>query len=243
MLIPKGAIARAAGPEPGGPQPPVRTDDLGSAVLIVGAISVSVTTIALALRLWARAQSNKWSFWWDDWILIVTTLFSHGFLALNMAWTRLGLGKHVENIDMASLLPTIYMSKASILMYAICIYLIKVSALLLYARVFNRSKKFRLVLRWLGGAVTAWFLCTALVPWFNCNPIRKTIDPFVPGVCFDRMDWFLASAFINAAIDLTILIMPLQQVWKLQMTTRRKIQVTLVFILGYWYAVASWSVS
>ncbi|KAK8079485.1 hypothetical protein PG997_007303 [Apiospora hydei] len=235
MFIPKGAFARAAASEPGGSlQPPIRTDDLGSAVIIVGAISVSITTIALALRLWARAQSNKWSFWWDDWILMVTTLFSHGFLALNMAWTRLGLGKHVENIDMASLLPTIYMSKASILMYAICIYLIKVSALLLYARVFNRSKRFRLVLRWLGGAVTAWFLCTALVPWFNCNPIRKTIDPFVPGVCFDRMDWFLASAFINAAIDLTILIMPLQQVWKLQMTTRRKIQVTLVFLLGYW---------
>ncbi|KAK8036949.1 hypothetical protein PG991_001263 [Apiospora marii] len=234
MLIPKGVFARAEGSGAAGSQPPPRTDDLGSAVLIVGAIAVFITSVALALRLWTRAQSSKWSFWWDDWMLLTTTVFSHGLLALSMAWTRLGLGKHIENIDMTTMLPTIYMSKAVTLVYAICIFLIKASALLFYARIFNRSKRFRTILWGFGAAVAGWFLCTALVPWFNCRPTRKTIDPFIPGVCFDRMNWFLSSCVINTTLDLAILIMPVPQIWKLQMTTRRKVQVTLVFLLGYW---------
>lgn len=228
-------IARATGTGSGSAIP-VRQGDLGPAVLIVGAISLGLTTIALVLRLWSRARSSsKMDFWWDDWVLVTTTIVSHAFLGLNMAWTRLGLGKHIEAISMTSLLPTIYISKASILIYAVSIWLIKISALLMYARIFRRSRMFRITLWCFGTWVSLWFVCTAIVPWFNCTPVRKTIDPFLPGECFDRMGWFLASAFINSITDLAILILPFPMLWGLQMTLRRKIQVTFVFLLGYWY--------
>ncbi|KAK9792204.1 putative Integral membrane protein [Seiridium cardinale] len=198
----------------------VRPGDLSASVIIVGAISLAFTTTAVVLRLWSRARSTrKLDLWWDDWALVATVIFLHAFICLDMAWTSLGLGKHIEAISTTSLLPTIYMSKASILLYTICIWLIKLSSLLMYARIFGRSPTFRTILWCSGACVTSWFICTAIVPWFNCTPVRKTLDPFLPGQCFDRMAWFLTSSIINATIDLFILLLPIPMLWRLHMTT------------------------
>ncbi|RYP89865.1 hypothetical protein DL770_004017 [Monosporascus sp. CRB-9-2] len=216
-----------------------REGDRGPAVVAVGAASLAISSIAVALRFWSRTQSATTSFWWDDYVLLVTTIFSHAFLSLNVAWTNIGLGKHIEAIPPGSLMPTVYISKASIELYSVCIWLVKVSALLLFARIFSVSRRFRVSLWGFGAYVTAWFLCTAIVPWFNCSPVRKTLDPFIPGICFDRMRWFLGSAFINAFTDLLILLLPMPLVWRLNMTLLRKISVTFVFLLGYCSAFLS----
>ncbi|RYP52642.1 hypothetical protein DL769_010633 [Monosporascus sp. CRB-8-3] len=216
-----------------------REGDRGPAVVAVGAVSLAISSIAIALRFWSRTQSATISFWWDDYVLLVTTIVSHAFLSLNIAWTNIGLGKHIEAIPPGSLMPTIYISKAAILLYAVCIWLIKVSALLFFARIFSMSRRFRVSLWGFGACVTAWFICTAIVPWFNCSPVSKTLDPFIPGVCFNRMRWFLGSAFINAFADLLILLLPMPLIWRLHMTLHRKISVTFVFILGYCSAFLS----
>lgn len=216
----------------------VRTDDRASEVIAVAIVGITVSTIAVVLRFWSRAFTAKLSFWWDDWLLLATALFSHAFQSLGIAWTRFGLGKHIESVSFADILPGTYMSHASITLYAVCIWLIKLSALLFFARIFNRAVAFRRSLWALGACVTAWAVCTIIVPWFNCAPVRKTLDPFGPGVCFDRMSWYLASAFINAFLDLTILLLPMPMIWRLQMSRQKKISVTLVFVLGYWSVVA-----
>ncbi len=212
-----------------------REGDRGPAVVVVAAVSLVISSIAILLRFWSRSQTPSMSFWWDDYVLLVTTIVSHGFLSLNIAWTNIGLGKHIEAISPSTLMPTIYISKAAMLLYGICIWLIKVSALLLFARIFRLSRAFKISLWSFGAYVTAWFICTAIVPWFNCSPVPKTLDPLIPGVCEDRTPWFLASAFINAFTDLLILLLPMPLIWCLQMTLSRKISVTFVFILGYWY--------
>jgi hypothetical protein len=213
---------------------PPREGDLGPAVIGVAAMSIGISTLAVVLRFWSRAGATSLTFWWDDWMILITTIVSHATLSLNIAWTKIGLGKHIEAVPMTAILPSIYFSKAAITLYAVCIWLIKVSAILLFARIFRQSTRFRKVLWFFGAAVTGWFICTAVIPWFNCNPIRKTLDPMVPGVCFERMDWYYASAFLNAAFDLAILLLPMPLIWKLQMTLRKKISITIVFILGYW---------
>lgn len=157
----------------------IRTGNRGPGIIAVAVVGITVSTIAVVLRFWARAVTAKLSFWWDIW-------------------------------------------------------LIKLSALCLFARIFRQSPTFRRVLWGFGFAVTGWFVCTAVIPWFNCTPVRKTIEPFIPGTCFDRMGWFLASAFINAFWDFSILVLPMPVIWSLQMTLRKKISVTFVFVLGYW---------
>lgn len=212
----------------------IRTGDRGPGIIAVAVVGITVSTIAVVLRFWARAVTAKLTFWWDDWLILATVIFSHTFLALGIAWIKFGLGKHIEAISMDNVLPGNYMAHAATLVYAICIWLIKLSALCLFARIFGKSPTFRKVLWGFGFAVTGWFVCTAIIPWFNCTPVRKTIEPFIEGHCFDRMGWFLASAFINAFWDFAILVLPMPVIWRLQMSLRKKISVTFVFVLGYW---------
>ncbi|KAK7709429.1 hypothetical protein SLS64_006342 [Diaporthe eres] len=219
----------------------IRTGDRGPGIIAVAVVGITVSTIAVVLRFWARAVTAKLSFWWDDWLILATLVFSHTFLALGIAWIRFGLGKHIEAISMDNVLPGNYMAHAATLVYAVDIWLIKLSALCLFARIFRQSPTFRRVLWGFGFAVTGWFVCTAIIPWFNCTPVRKTIEPFIPGTCFDRMGWFLASAFINAFWDFAILVLPMPVIWRLQMTLRKKISVTFVFVLGYCSAFLSFA--
>lgn len=215
--------------------PAVRTDDRVHDIIAVTTFGITVSTIAVILRVWSRVTSGKLSLWWDDWLIILTTVFSHAFQALGLAWIKFGLGKHIEAVPFSSILPGNYMAHAATALYAVCIYMIKISALAFYARIFKQSPTFRKVLWLVGCLATAWFICTFTVPWFNCTPVRKTLDPFGPGVCFDRMRWYLGSAFINPAFDLLTLLLPMPVIWRLQMTRRKKISVTIVFVLGYWY--------
>ncbi|KAH8672908.1 hypothetical protein BGZ60DRAFT_430204 [Tricladium varicosporioides] len=218
----------------------------GPEVIAAGVVGIVVPTIAVVLRFISRSQAGgglsiTLRFWWDDWAILTTLIFSNSFLGLNIAWTNHGLGKHFVAIPSSSAVTNNNISHASIFIYAICIWLIKVSTLLLYARIFKYSRSFALTLWVVGGVVTGWFICTAIIPWFNCYPVSKTLNLFEPGVCFNRMPWFYASAFINAIIDLLILVLPLPAISQLQMTVRRKISLVFVFILGYSSAFLSFA--
>lgn len=212
----------------------IRNGDRGPGIVAVAVVGMTVSTIAVVLRFWSRATTAKLRFWWDDWLILATIIFSHAFLSLGIAWIKFGLGKHIESISRDNILPGNYMSHASTMVYITVIWLIKLSALCLFARIFRQAPIFRKVLWGFGFAVTGWFVCTAIVPWFNCTPVRKTINPFMPGACSERMGWYLSSAFINAFLDLSILALPMPVIWRLQMTLRKKLSVTFVFVLGYW---------
>ncbi len=215
--------------------------DRGPGIVAIAVVGIVVPTIAVVLRFISRAQAARHTIgiWWDDWAVLVTLIISHGFLALNIVWTNYGLGKHYVAVPISAAVPSNNISHASIELYAVTMWMIKVSTLLLYARIFWYSRTSTWTLWGVGTLVTAWFLCTALVPWFNCTPVSKTIDLFAPGVCYNRMSWFYSSAFINAVIDFVILVLPLTAVLRLRMGLAKKFLVLLVFILGYCSAFLS----
>ncbi|KAH8697265.1 hypothetical protein BGW36DRAFT_427231 [Talaromyces proteolyticus] len=217
--------------------------DRAPEIIAVAVVGIAISTIAVVLRFIARSQARPGAlmFWWDDWTILATLIVSHGFLSLNIAWTNYGLGKHFLTVPFSAAVPNNNISHASILLYAVCIWLIKITTLLLYARIFQVSRTFVSILWGFGACVTAWFICTAIIPWFNCTPVSKTLNLFEPGVCFNRMPWFYASAFINAFFDLAILLLPLPSILRMQMTLRRKISVVFVFILGYSSAFLSFA--
>ncbi|KAI1467248.1 uncharacterized protein F4812DRAFT_431864 [Daldinia caldariorum] len=66
----------------------------------------------------------------------------------------------------------------------------------------------------------------------SCTPHKKIWDETVPGTCFDRKAVDVSSASINIASHTLILILPHTVIWKLNMTTRKKINVSLVFTIG-----------
>lgn len=155
------------------------------------------------------------------------------FLALNIYWTTVGLGLHAWNIPLDDITPSAVANRVALVFYASVIFLIKISALLMYARIFKIELKFVITL-WVVGAVNAiWWIIQLIVPWMFCNPVQKDVNPFLPGTCSAASPWYLGSACINAFFDLIILILPVPVVWSMQMAVSKRISVIIIFVLGY----------
>lgn len=69
-----------------------------------------------------------------------------------------------------------------------------------------------------------------------CTPIAHFWDPLgVPGHCINEVVATTMFSLTLLITDLIIYVMPMPIIWKLKMTTRRKVETTLVFIIGLLY--------
>ncbi|KAI2629949.1 hypothetical protein GGR54DRAFT_636129 [Hypoxylon sp. NC1633] len=66
----------------------------------------------------------------------------------------------------------------------------------------------------------------------SCHPHSKLWDPTIPGTCIDRKAVDVSAASLNLASHTLILILPQSVIWKLRMSTKKKISVSLVFAIG-----------
>jgi hypothetical protein len=64
-------------------------------------------------------------------------------------------------------------------------------------------------------------------------------DSSLPGHCYDIGSILKASGAFNTASDFIILLLPFHAVHKLQMKTKKKVLVILVFTFGLWYALTT----
>ncbi|KAI8959047.1 hypothetical protein F5Y11DRAFT_17077 [Daldinia sp. FL1419] len=208
-------------------------EDRGPGVVACGVVGIVISTIAVAARFWSNAMTASLRLWWDDWAILTTMVASHTYIAIHLYWTTIGLGKHQSMISPEFACAENIASRVSQNVYALCICFVKISGLLFYARIFKISRIFVASLRVVGAITIVWCIASILVPWSFCNPVQKPIHPSIPGECFHSIAWYYTSTFINCALDLAILILPLPIIWKLQMAFRRKLILSLLFLVGY----------
>ncbi|KAI0908382.1 hypothetical protein F4823DRAFT_640177 [Ustulina deusta] len=144
-------------------------DDRAPGLVACCIASIVFSTVAVVLRLWSRGVITSLAFWWDDAAILVTLVFSYALLGITLYWTSIGLGQHSHFVFIIN-------NRVNLVFYSACVLLVKISALLLYARIFKASP-----------------------------------------ACF----------------DLVVLILPTPIIWKLQMTLKKKISISLVFLIGY----------
>ena len=80
-----------------------------------------------------------------------------------------------------------------------------------------------------------FYLANLPVEIWPCVPRSKLWTPTEPGHCINNEEVFVAGGTINVVSDFTILLLPIVEVWRLQMSTRRKIGVSAVFATGLLY--------
>lgn len=74
---------------------------------------------------------------------------------------------------------------------------------------------------------------------FICVPVQKLWYPDIPGRCINQVGTWIANALSTIISDLATLILPIPQVWKLQLKTTEKIAITCAFGLGSFVIFAS----
>ena len=114
-------------------------------------------------------------------------------------------------------------------LYVVGILLIKYSILLLYRRVFPGQTFYKYLIA-TALLIMAWALAAFFCDTFTCYPIESQWDSSVEGTCIDYGTVTFIMGIANVIIDFILLGLPLPILWKLQMSTRRKI--LLSFTLG-----------
>lgn len=78
-----------------------------------------------------------------------------------------------------------------------------------------------------------------LVLFFQCNPVRKSWRPRLPGQCLPNDITFYVLAAITIFCDIVIFLMPIPLLMKVQINLRRKFGLIGIFALGLFTTVCS----
>lgn len=128
---------------------------------------------------------------------------------------------------------------ASTYFFSISMCIVRISVLLFYARIFDKSRWFKISL-WTIGAL-CWSLCLSQLVYYG--------DYYIPGIealkarsVFTQWGSFLGPYLVTIAgviLDVLILLVPLPKLWGVQVSKTKRFNLFVVFLLGYWYVGAS----
>ena len=116
-------------------------------------------------------------------------------------------------------------------LYPATVGTIKISTLLLFARIFP-SRTFTRILWAVGLFISTYSTIMILILIFQCKPIKGYWDSSLEADCISNAKVFIAMASLNLITDFLVVCLPLPLLWKLQMRLGMKLQVMGIFSVG-----------
>ena len=74
-----------------------------------------------------------------------------------------------------------------------------------------------------------WLFFTAV---FTCTPIKKFWQPDIAGKCINERTLWFTNAGLNIATDFIIFVLPIPVIVRLNLPTRQKVLLGLIFTIG-----------
>ncbi|KXJ88073.1 hypothetical protein Micbo1qcDRAFT_214612, partial [Microdochium bolleyi] len=184
----------------------------------------------------------------DDWVIIVVAALVIPSSALNSRIAASGVGRDIWTLTPVQITDFGICLWTITLLYYIEIALLKISILLFYLRVFPQQNFRRVV--WATLAFTACFgLAFSLAQIFKCWPIsydwrqwndRGSINGQGPGgKCVSTIAVARSHGIIGIALDVWMLLLPLQKVRELKVSSKRKLAIASMFAVGTFVTVVT----
>lgn len=147
-----------------------------------------------------------------------------------------GFGTHIDTLSPEEILLNLQLFYAGNFLFDAAVTCSKASALFFYGRIFPRavnSTWFNIALWVVHGLNVAWFIGIVVATFFLCIPMEKSWIPTLEGSCDAQNKVYIGSAVTSVIIDLLILLLPLPNIWQLQLKAAQKSGLLLIFMLGY----------
>ncbi|KAI1468216.1 uncharacterized protein F4812DRAFT_458648 [Daldinia caldariorum] len=202
-------------------------------VFAISCVIFAASLVAVGLRLYSRWLTV--GFGWDDGFILTAValeiaLFTVSIYLWNGGHCRISLS-HVNNSMLSMLLvfETLYL-------FSMCFT--KLSAISLYMKIFVH-KWFRTTCR-ITGFFIALLYIAVLVETFTLSELAAQIwgkEPF--GIVVNSRKVDIGTAVFNVLSNVIVLLLPIKPIWGLQMRTRVKINLTILFSLGICVTVVS----
>ncbi|KAI1643796.1 uncharacterized protein F4817DRAFT_348677 [Daldinia loculata] len=212
------------------------------AVLLVAPVTTFfiLAIICIGLRLWAK-RIKKISLRFTDYAIIVAAVFSAGYLSICWLVAKQG-GVGFPLVQVAPPQRTLTQKSFIVawLLQAWANTFVRLSILDFIAQVFS-VKKFRMVVYFFEGCAIAYLVGCTITFFAICRPIKYNweVGPAALQHCGNLSMKFLLSSIFNLTLDVCILVLPMPMLWTLQLNSRKKIALTVVFGLGIFVCFAT----
>ncbi|KAK2058249.1 hypothetical protein LY76DRAFT_616619 [Colletotrichum caudatum] len=198
--------------------------------------------LAVPLRVIVRCTVTR-NFFSDDVLVIVAAIFTFGICSLLPVAIDFGLGQHSSDIESAvsvddtkNLLQLLFIANT---LYPCAIAFARLSVVCSFLRL-TAERNARWVLFATAALIGAFALASVFAVIFQCKPISAAWDTTVSSAsCYPFLDFLQASTAINIAIDALLCIMPLAYFWRMQISLREKILLTVLFAFAGLSCVAA----
>ncbi|KAI0810059.1 hypothetical protein GGR55DRAFT_695856 [Xylaria sp. FL0064] len=219
-------------------QQPLDYSNSGPGIVISGSIVGFITTAVVALRFWARRLTRQ-ELGLDDWLCLASLLFQHAVMASSAVGAiNGGLGRDMRLVvseNPSSIAVLFQATLVGEIAYTFSSPLIKLSVLAFYRRIFP-TRVVRIGTLIIGAACIAWFIPIIILDFAQCRPLKAfwlvELQALPTTKCINPFQSFFGNSIANSIIDFSTLSLPIREVFQLQTTTRRKINIAFVFLLG-----------
>ncbi|KAJ5098313.1 hypothetical protein N7532_005314 [Penicillium argentinense] len=209
----------------------------GQRALVVTAVLTGIATLIVGMRLFARLGLMKIT-GREDWSVLIALVFSIIYLALVAAQYHYKMGTHSSLLSPHILQQQLKCLWAAIPMYNASLAFTKFSILFQYIRIFP-ARSFRLACYIVMGIVATYSSWAIVSGYVNCVPVAKFWNHDLPGNCLSfEAVWFF-NASMNIATDVTLLVLPMPFLVKLQLPRMQKIALMAVFAIGILVVITS----
>ncbi|MCJ1266643.1 hypothetical protein MMC22_006528 [Lobaria immixta] len=202
--------------------------------VIVFTIYLTIMMSIFLLRIYSKIFVTR-SLGWDDYTCVLGLVGTVASVGIFSNTLRYGVGRHNWDIEYDQFHDIIKYLIVYILLYGPTIFLIKISILILYLRLFSPDRLIRsLICLGMGYTLLANSIVTISFGAL-CAP-RKTqsfLEAYQTSQCVSNIDNLtITTSVVNLVGDIYILILPIAPVLKLKLSTRKKIAVVGVFMTG-----------
>ncbi|KAI9799628.1 MAG: hypothetical protein M1833_003943 [Piccolia ochrophora] len=210
----------------------------GRGFIALSSVLTGLVTLTIILRLVAR-KVRKAGLGADDYMFIVSVI---AFYSMHVEWVLLWTigkeGRHFSELSPQEMTTWFKLFLAIQVSYASTIAAVKISILLFLKRIFI-TPSFRIATNIVGAIVVAWWIAMEVTNFASCRPLEVYWNRMLPGKCIDELAFFHANAISNVITDFVILVLPLPEVWKLQIPLGKKIALSAIFMLGSFVCITS----
>ncbi|KAJ5820243.1 hypothetical protein N7474_005834 [Penicillium riverlandense] len=202
-------------------------------------VTIVPATIAVILRFISRHVARA-GLWLDDYTIAIALAIN--WVMAILRWVQIlvfGVGRHAYYLPDDKIQGFFKSFLASQIIYFLNAVFTKAALLLLYYRIFGVVKHFRWALCATWFLVIGYFIACTIVSIAECLPVAKFWNPSGPGSCIDMVAFFRWNGVTNLILDVLVLCLPFPMAWRLQMTTRQKLILTGIFMLGGFVCIVS----
>ncbi|EGR45036.1 GPCR, PTH11-type [Trichoderma reesei QM6a] len=203
-------------------------------------VATAMTILAVGcviLRIISR-RLRKQKLEWDDRMIIFSVGWYCVVIGFIFAMYDNGMGLHADKVPPTKIVMMAKWLVVAEILYAWNLGWTKISLLLMYYRIFH-VPYFKKMAWAVGGFVMIWVVTITFLFIFICVPVEKLWYPDIPGHCINQVGTWIANASSTIFTDLAILVLPVPQIWNLQLRTAEKMGLTFAFGLGFFVVFAS----